>query len=95
MSGQKRNHRKITRRLLLSVTSLVLAGAAASPVLAATHFVQVDKGAAALIATFTILMLGIIFEVWRFTSRRQLPLLPKNTGDWRQDYHGRQGHDRA
>ena len=68
MPKTNRKRRKTARRLTLSLFAVIVATAAASPVLAANDIIEIDTGAAALVAAFAVLMAGIIFEVWRFTN---------------------------
>lgn len=87
MPEKPKKNRKTAKRIVMSILAVLSMGAAATPVLAATKIIEVDTGAAAIIATFAILLLSIIFEVWRFTSQHEVPNAFARAANRRQGFH--------
>lgn len=91
MLPKRRKSGKTLRNTALIITSTLFVGAAISPGLAANDlaasFLQMDRGALALLIAFAILFVAIIFEVWRLGHQKQIPALKTNRTTNKQNPH--------
>lgn len=83
----RRKTGKTIHRLALAILSALFVGAAISPGIAADKMIDVDRGALALIATFSILFLALIFEVWRLTRLNRTPKPMPSHDIWQNISH--------
>jgi|GEM_PF-3115709 len=67
---RKPNRRRFAGVILLAVLAI---GAAVSPAAAAPSLAELDRNALVLIGAFGLLLVAVVFEVWRLTLREDEP----------------------